>query len=48
MKTSDKKEFEKINVFGTGTANTGFEQYFSGESFLNPLILKNVRFSWLT
>ena len=37
MKTSDKKEFEKINVFGTGAANTGFTQYFSGESFLNPL-----------
>lgn len=37
MKTSDKKEFEKINVFGTGSANTGFAQYFSGESFLNPL-----------
>ena len=24
-------------MFGTGTANTGFAQYFSGESFLNPL-----------
>lgn len=37
MKTTDKKEFEQMNVFGTGAENTGFAQYFSGASFLNPL-----------
>lgn len=37
MKFTDKAEFEKINVFGTGTANTAFAQYFIGDSFLNPL-----------
>ena len=38
MKTMDKVQFEKENVFGTGTPNSGFSQYFSGESFLNPLV----------
>ena len=37
MKTTNKEEFEKQNVFGTGNANTAYAQYFSGESFLNPL-----------
>lgn len=37
MKTVDKKEFEQMNVFGTGNENTGYAQYFSGVSFLNPL-----------
>ncbi len=37
MKTVDKKEFEQMNVFGTGNENTGYAQYFSGASFLNPL-----------
>ncbi len=37
MKFTDKAEFEKINVFGTSTANTDFAQYFIGDSFLNPL-----------
>ncbi|MGI6110228.1 MAG: cupin domain-containing protein [Eubacteriaceae bacterium] len=37
MKIQDKAEFEKANVFGTGNENTGFAQYFTGESFLNPL-----------
>ncbi|MGI6211438.1 MAG: cupin domain-containing protein [Anaerovoracaceae bacterium] len=34
---SDKKEFDKANVFGIGQPNDGFAQYFSGASFLNPL-----------
>lgn len=38
MRIADKTEFEKENVFGTGASNTGFAQYFSGESFLNPLV----------
>ena len=37
MKTTNKEEFEKHNVFGMGNANTAYAQYFSGESFLNPL-----------
>ncbi len=37
MKSTNKEEFEKQNVFGTGNANTAYAQYFSGESFLNPL-----------
>lgn len=37
MKTLSKEEFEKLNVFGTGTANTAYAKYFVGDSFLNPL-----------
>lgn len=37
MKIIDKNQFEEINVFGTGTPNKSFSQYFIGESFLNPL-----------
>ena len=37
MKTTNKEEFEKQNVFGMGNANTAYAQYFSGESFLYPL-----------
>lgn len=37
MKTTNKEEFEKQNVFGMGNANTAYAQYFSGESSLNPL-----------
>ena len=37
MKITNKEEFEKQNVFGTGNANTAYAQYFIGESFLNPL-----------
>lgn len=37
MKISDEKKFDKANVFGKGQANTGFAQYFVGDSFLNPL-----------
>lgn len=37
MKYEHKEQFEKINVFGTGTANTAYAQFFIGNSFLNPL-----------
>ncbi len=37
MKIAEKEKFEQANVFGTGAPNTGFAQYFSGNSFLNPL-----------
>ena len=37
MKVTDQKQFEAINVFGTGSPNEAFAQYFIGKSFLNPL-----------
>ena len=37
MKITDKQEFEKQNIFGTGNPNAAFAQYFIGNSFLNPL-----------
>ena len=37
MKTKDGKEFEKQNVFGLGQENSAFAQYFTGNSYLNPL-----------
>ena len=37
MKYERKEQFEKINVFGTGTANTAYAQFFIDNSFLNPL-----------
>lgn len=37
MKYESKEVFEKANIFGTGTANTAYAQYFIGNSFLNPL-----------
>lgn len=37
MKVIDKKQFEEINVFGTGNPSEAFAQYFIGKSFLNPL-----------
>ena len=37
MKIADKNEFEKQNVFCTGTPNTAYAKYFIGESYLNPL-----------
>ncbi len=37
MKIAEKEKFEQANVFGTGAPNTGFAQYFSGNSYLNPL-----------
>ena len=41
MKTIDKKEFEKENVFGTGNPNVAYSKYFIGNSFLNPLTSKD-------
>ena len=37
MNYEDKSEFEKVNVFGAGSPNDAYAQYFSGQSFLNPL-----------
>lgn len=45
MKISSKEEFEKLNVFGTGTANTAYAKYFIGDSFLNPLTRQRTDYS---
>lgn len=37
MKYPNYNEFEKVNVFGKGTFNEAYAQYFTGDSFLNPL-----------
>ena len=37
MKTMNAMDFDQENVFGKGAANTGYAQYFTGASFLNPL-----------
>ena len=34
----NRESFEKENVFGIGHPNTGFAQYFIGNSYLNPLV----------
>lgn len=37
MKMIDEREFNQANVFGKGAPNAGFAQFFTGESYLNPL-----------
>lgn len=37
MKYVNEKEFNEVNVFGKGDANTAFAQYFIGNSYLKPL-----------
>lgn len=37
MKVNNKEEFDKLNVFGLGDANTAFTEYFIGNSYLKPL-----------
>lgn len=37
MKTTDRDEFEKMNIFGTGMPNDAYARYFIGSSYLNPL-----------
>lgn len=37
MKYADRESFEKVNVFGTGAPNDAYAQYFTGQSYLNPL-----------
>lgn len=38
MKYSAKEEFDRANVFGTGESNEAYSQYFSGNSYLNPIL----------
>jgi quercetin dioxygenase-like cupin family protein len=52
MKYTNKNEFEKVNMFGTGISNDNYAQYFIGDSFLNflvqpgesPIFMANVTF----
>lgn len=37
VKTMNKEQFDKENVFGLGKPNEAFAKYFSGSSYLNPL-----------
>ncbi len=37
MKYSSYQEFKQANVFGRGSLNKAYAQYFIGDSFLNPL-----------
>ncbi len=37
MKIMNKEEFDKQNIFGLGTENSAYAQYFIGNSYLNPL-----------
>lgn len=38
MDRLSKESFDRENVFGTGEPNVNFAEYFTGESFLNPLV----------
>ncbi|MGI6028318.1 MAG: cupin domain-containing protein [Candidatus Heteroscillospira sp.] len=37
MKDMKKESFEQANIFGKGFPNDAYAQYFTGNSFLNPL-----------
>lgn len=37
MKEIKKEKFEQANMFGKGAPNDAYAQYFTGNSFLNPL-----------
>jgi quercetin dioxygenase-like cupin family protein len=37
MKYMKEADFNEVNIFGKGQLNTMFAEYFTGESFLNPL-----------
>lgn len=37
MESNMQKEFAQQNCFGQGQPNTAFAQYFTGQSYLNPL-----------
>ena len=40
MKTTDRKEFERENIFGEGEPNVAYSKYFIGNSFLKSLASK--------
>ena len=37
MKTMDGTAFAQENLFGLGQENSAYAQYFTGNSYLNPL-----------
>lgn len=37
MKYLNFEQFKAGNILGTGESNKVFDQYFTGQSFLNPL-----------
>lgn len=37
MKYQKRRDFEDVNMFGTGEPNTAYAKFFVGDSFLNPL-----------
>ena len=37
MKEMKREKFEQTNIFGKGFPNDAYAQYFTGNSFLNPL-----------
>ena len=37
MHINDKNVFDKENVFGLGQPNSAYAQFFTGNSYLNPL-----------
>lgn len=37
MKISERKDFENADLFGVGSPNEAYAQYFKGNSFLKPL-----------
>ena len=37
MKVIDNESFDKENIFGLGEKNTGLTEYFTGDSYVNPL-----------
>lgn len=37
MKYSERADFEKVNMFGTGKPNTAYQKYFTGNSYLKAL-----------
>ena len=37
MRIHSKEEFQRQNVFGLGEPNSAYAQYFSGNSYFNPL-----------
>lgn len=38
MRVHNRETFESLNAFGFGQPNSAYAQYFSGNSYLNPLV----------
>lgn len=41
MKYLNKEDFDRANMFGAGVPNDAFAQYFTGASFLSPMVMPN-------